>query len=294
MKYFKSLLVIVALFAINTISAQSVTDKWPEMKNFQDLLTKVSRDAQKGNFTPLKGNGESLVQYAVAIDANKFPEHVTRTSGLTEKVEALHNETKNLNDIINIEKQSKTLNSNIISLEDNSSKLYNSIIKVEKDSNDKLNSINNNLNISEEAKIKIQEIYNIAAETGRSGEFNNRSIQLKKEIKSWELKIFLFSIILAILAISLFIFQLYLVEWKLEDYKLNFYLRFILLSPIVYYLVFSANQHNKTQKLYDKYSFKTTLAMSIKHHIEILIKQDLFIQKNPSISSRIYQIWKHD
>ncbi|GEM_PF-776732 len=101
MKYFKSLLVIVALFALNTISAQSVTDKWPEMRNYQDLLTKVTRDAQKGNFTPLKGNGESLVEYAIAIDANKFPEHVTRTSGLTEKVETLHNETKNLNDIIN-------------------------------------------------------------------------------------------------------------------------------------------------------------------------------------------------
>lgn len=101
MKYFKSLLVIVALFALNTISAQSITDKWPEMKNYQDLLTKTYRDAQKGNFEPIKVNGESLVQYALAINAYKFPEHVTRTSGLTEKVEALQNETKNLNDIIN-------------------------------------------------------------------------------------------------------------------------------------------------------------------------------------------------
>lgn len=101
MKYFKSLLVIVALFALNTISAQSITDKWTQVRNYQDLLTKTSRDAQNGNFNPLKANSETLVQYAEAIDTNKFPEYVTRTSGLSEKIQALQNETKTLNDIIN-------------------------------------------------------------------------------------------------------------------------------------------------------------------------------------------------
>lgn len=223
----------------------------------------------------------------IKLLATNFKKSISELKTIENSVRKLHSNIsnnkelsdKNLNAIINIEKQSKSLNLSIINLEASSTTLFNSIKKLEKDANDKINTINYNLNISEEAKIKIQEIYSIAAETGRSGEFNNRSIQLKKEIGKWEFKILLFSIILAFLAVALFFFQLYLVEWKMEDYKLNFYLRFILLSPIVYYLIFSVNQHNKTQKLYDKYSFKTTLAMSIKHHIEILVKQDLFTQK---------------
>jgi len=64
MKYFKSLLVIVALFAINSISAQSISDKWPQMRDYQDLLTKTYRDALKGDLKPIKGNAETLVQFS--------------------------------------------------------------------------------------------------------------------------------------------------------------------------------------------------------------------------------------
>ena len=51
---------------------------------------------------------------------------------------------------------------------------------------------------------------------------------------------------------------------------------FLILSPIVYYLVFSSTQYNKVKRLHDKYNFKTTLAMTIKSHIELLTQVEIF------------------
>lgn len=187
-------------------------------------------------------------------------------------------ETK-LTEIIKLEKNSNLLNSKIVQLEKKSTTLFESIKTSEKKSLEKLDVIKTNLSTSDDTLKRIQEIYDIAAETGRSGEFENRRNKLKSEVGKWETRVLIASAALLISVIGLFILQLWLLNWKITDLKINFYLRFILLSPVIYYLIFCANQHSKTQKLYDKYSFKTTLAMSIKHHIELLIKQDLFIQK---------------
>lgn len=183
-----------------------------------------------------------------------------------------------LAEIINLEKRSKLLNNSIVELEVESKNLYNSIVELEENSNNKLKALEENHNVSEETLEKIKEIYDIAAETGRSGEFENRRNNLKNEVKKWEKYVIGVSITLLFLIVGLFVFQLKLLEWKLSSLEVNFYLRFILLSPVVYYLIFCVNQHNKKTKLYDKYSFKTTLAMSIKHHIELLVKQEHFSQ----------------
>ena len=216
-----------------------------------------------------------------------FKKSTKELKTLDKSIRSLHNsssknklETQDvLTDIIKLEKKSVNLSSNIAKLEDKSSALFESIKTSEKDSKIKLTNIKNNLNTSKETLEKIQEIYDIAGETGRSGEFEHRRNKLKEEVTKWESRVLIASSILLLFVVGLFAYQLYLLDWNITDLKLNFYLRFILLSPIIYYLFFCASQHSKAQKLYDKYSFKTTLAMSIKHHIELLVKQDLFIQK---------------
>lgn len=127
----------------------------------------------------------------------------------------------------------------------------------------------------------IQEIYEIAHETGLSGEFENRRNKHKEEISKWESRIFFSSLVLLIGLIVLFICQLWLYKWDLTNktFDVNFYIRFLILSPIIFYLTFCSTQYNKAKKLYDKYSFKTTLAMSIKSHIELLTQNEKFQEK---------------
>lgn len=124
---------------------------------------------------------------------------------------------------------------------------------------------------------QIQEIYEIASETGLSGEFEKRRNSLNSEIKKWEKYILWTSILLFVGILGLFIFQLSINDWILNaTFDLNFYVRFLIFSPIVYYLYFISVQYRKAKQLHDKYAFKVTLSMTIKSHIELLTQQGYF------------------
>lgn len=131
---------------------------------------------------------------------------------------------------------------------------------------------------SEEAYQGILGIYEIAADTGRSGEFDRRRKALTFELNKWERSMRYVTIFLLIFIIICFVLQLWLYQWKIKEAgsDINFYVRFLLASPIVFYLSFSSIQYAKVRKLIDQYTFKTTLAVSIKSHLELLGNDDRF------------------
>lgn len=149
------------------------------------------------------------------------------------------------------------------------------------ESDNVLSKIAENHLTSEEKLIGIQKIYEIAHETGLSGEFEKRRNQHNSERIKWGKYVFITAIVLLVLLISFYTFQLALYKFDLESvtFDINFYIRYVILSPVVYYLYFCASQHNKERRLFDKYSFKTTIAMSIKSHIELLLNQSRFESK---------------
>lgn len=131
--------------------------------------------------------------------------------------------------------------------------------------------------ISDENKKAIEKIYGIAHETGLSGEFEKRRNTLGNEIRKWEKFVLWTSVALLAGVIMLFVGQLWANKWEFDDvFDLNFYVRFLVFSPVVYYLYFVSTQYNKAKKLHDKYAFKTTLAMVIKSHIELLTQHGYF------------------
>ncbi len=121
---------------------------------------------------------------------------------------------------------------------------------------------------------RIKTIYEIAAGTGLGGEFDKRRIALGKELLRWRKHIFWSTVAVFVIIISFFIIQLSgsSVEWDISKLKFdaNFYARFLLTSPLVFYIVFATNQFIKTKSLLEKYAFKTALALSIDAHINLL------------------------
>lgn len=158
--------------------------------------------------------------------------------------------------------------------------LAESILKREKKSNEILNNIEQLFVDSEEKRNAIEDVYQISHLTGLSGEFGNRRNDLKEEVKTWEKRILQWTKILLAGLLFVFIGQLALYNFDIKgtNFDFNFYVRFSILSPIVYYLVFCSTQYNKAKALHDKYSFKTTLAMTIKSHIDLLTKEENFNQ----------------
>ncbi|QGY44710.1 hypothetical protein GM418_13850 [Maribellus comscasis] len=236
-------------------------------------LEKIKSDCSK-QYDEIK---KFVSEYKIkSRELSNINSHIRRLSETSEK-----NKNKTDSLLLKIQKadkeiqdfltKNKSRNTETLSLEKN--------IKTRDETSKKLLAeIERLFNESNTKREEIQDVYEIAHETGLSGEFGNRRNNLKDSFKNWEKRILITSIILLVCLIGLFICQLVLYGWDIKDnnFDYNFYVRFLILSPIVYYLVFCSTQYSKVKKLHDKYSFKTTLAMTIKSHIELLTQIEEF------------------
>lgn len=264
-------------------------------KKYIPLLAKIE-DKQSGFQAKLnnsKKETEEILKYKsiaisqyeeikkIAIDLkSKYPELKRLDTNIRKlAINATNdsNKTKSLKDSIQLlEIKIKKTNTEIQALFKASEKDSKEIEILLNNSNNDIENITKNSAESNKILFEIQRIYDLAAQTGLSGEFERQKLQLSQQLKKWEFRIFIISIVLLISIISLFLLELKLYDWKLKSIDMNFYLRFILFSPIIYYLYFCTNQFGEAKKLYDKYAFKTTLAMSIQNHIKMLLDEEKF------------------
>jgi hypothetical protein len=311
---------VLTLNNINTTTSDAIINFRKEREKIKTLLNQVNRyydktfiplthkidDKENGLKTKISNTSQDLKQLEkIKLNCGKqydeiknsvldYRVKVRELKTIDTSIRKLHSSTgqnKNKSDLLftsikNIEKESKSLLVSNRKYNTESKNLSITINSLEVKSQSLLTKIKANHSISDEKLIAIQKIYDIAHETGLSGEFENRRNNLKIELDKWERNILQYSKILLASLIALFLFQLWLYDFNIvaNNFDYNFYIRFLILSPIVYYLVFCSTQYSKIQKLHDKYSFKTTLAMSIKSHIELLTKEEHF-QSDGAIDS---------
>lgn len=164
--------------------------------------------------------------------------------------------------ILEIEKTSNEKEVEIIRLHTSSENLTFEITSFHKKASDTLD--------------KIREIYEISGSTGLGGEFKLRKEDLENEVLRWKRLIFKTTVVLSTIVISLFVLQLFLYGWNLKTIQFdgNFYSRFLITSPIIFYLTFVTTQFNKSSLSLEKYAFKAALALSIDAHINLLTNID--------------------
>lgn len=125
MKYIKSLLAIVAFFTISSVSAQSITEKWKQLNDYHELLSKTFHPAEDGNFDPIKNSSEELVVKAEALDLKTMPQEL-RTSQLDETIAVLKKQTKTVNDLV----QKKAPNAEIMRAFQNLHDVFHRIVEI--------------------------------------------------------------------------------------------------------------------------------------------------------------------
>lgn len=231
---------------------ESSKTQYDEVKRYASELRKKNRE-----LTTIDSSIRKLFQDSTNKNT-KINEINTRVTELDKRIKKIHDELNKL--FVESQKNEKSI-----------SELLNK-------ANTEFENIEGIKSDSEKILSDIQEIYEIAAETGLSGEFDKRRKHLKTSLGQWEKRIFYTTLVLLILILAMFVGQLWLYHWDIENhtFDVNFYVRFLIASPIVYYLYFCSAQYTQTKKLHDKYSFKTTLAMSIKHHIQLLTEHEKF------------------
>ena len=90
MKLLKSLFAIALFMANNTISAQSVTDKWKQLGNFHELMSNSFKPSEEGDFKPIKLNSQELVTKVDALDITTIPQELRSDAEIMREFENVH------------------------------------------------------------------------------------------------------------------------------------------------------------------------------------------------------------
>jgi hypothetical protein len=96
MKHSNSLLIAFLLFASATVSAQSVSDKWPAIKAFHEVISATFHPSEEGNLQPIKKRSKELLLRAEAILKSdipvefKTPQIIKSAKKIQVKTKALH------------------------------------------------------------------------------------------------------------------------------------------------------------------------------------------------------------
>lgn len=93
---FKTTLVILFLLVANTTSAQSIFDKWPELKSLHEVLSQTFHPTEEGNFEPIKTRSEELMVKSQSILKSNIPEEF-RTKTILSFLEELQFKAEQLN-----------------------------------------------------------------------------------------------------------------------------------------------------------------------------------------------------
>lgn len=231
-------------------------------KSCKSQLEKIENYANR--YTKALKSLESLDKSIRKIYANIDSANTKSNEFLNNIQEAKRNSVTFAKEISGLQKDSKIQEEKIRNLLNSATEHYDQITLIKEKSDATLR--------------EIFDIYEIAADTGRSGEFDKRRKAVTLDLLKWEKYVLWSTVVLFTVIIGLFAWQLYLYDGNLKELTMDisFYLRLLFTSPIIYYITFASLQYNRAKKLVDIYSYKTTMAMSIKSHLELLTTNENF------------------
>mgnify|MGYP001021129062 CR=1 FL=1 len=95
----KSLAIVLFLFAVNTISAQSTFDKWPAIKEFHQVMSQTFHPSEEGNLEPIKTRSEELMNKAAVLLKSDIPAEF-KTAAVLASAEKLQLKSKALHKLV--------------------------------------------------------------------------------------------------------------------------------------------------------------------------------------------------
>jgi hypothetical protein len=117
MKHIKAFLIIAFIFVANTISAQSVTEKWPVIKEFHGVMSQTFHPAEEGNLAPIKARSEEMMLKAAAILKSDIPEEFN-TDAILASAEKLQIKSKRLHKLVTSQASDEEILKSITDLHD--------------------------------------------------------------------------------------------------------------------------------------------------------------------------------
>ncbi len=98
MKIIKSLFAFTAFFALQPVSAKSITARWPQIKAYHEAITTTHNACKEGDFKTVKHNIPLLSEAAATLCVENMPEEF-RTPKTIETLLLLKKKTAFIEDL---------------------------------------------------------------------------------------------------------------------------------------------------------------------------------------------------
>ena len=113
----KSLSLVLFSLFVNSISAQSIFEKWPEMNVFHEVISETFHPTEENNLEPLKTRSEELMKKAENLLNSNIPEEY-RTKAILSALEILQIKSETLHKLVLSKASDTELKQSIIDVHD--------------------------------------------------------------------------------------------------------------------------------------------------------------------------------
>lgn len=113
----KSLSLVLFSLFVNSISAQSIFEKWPEMNVFHEVISETFHPTEENNLEPLKTRSEELMKKAENLLNSNIPEEY-RTKAILSALENLQLKSETLHKLVLSKASDAELKQSIIDVHD--------------------------------------------------------------------------------------------------------------------------------------------------------------------------------
>ncbi len=110
-------LIAISIISFQFVQAQSIMDKWPELKTFHSIMSQTFHPSEEGNLQPIKERSKEMMEKAAQLADSKIPLEY-KTDAIVKAVEQLKSDTKKLHKMIGNKASDKEITAALSALHD--------------------------------------------------------------------------------------------------------------------------------------------------------------------------------
>ena len=113
----KLILIVISIISFQFVQAQSIMEKWPELKAFHSIMSQTFHPSEEGNLQPIKERSKEMMEKAAQLADSKIPLEY-KTDAIVKAVEQLKSDTQKLHKMIGNKASDKEITAALSALHD--------------------------------------------------------------------------------------------------------------------------------------------------------------------------------
>ena len=113
----KLILILISIISFQFVQAQSIMEKWPELKAFHSIMSQTFHPSEEGNLQPIKERSKEMMEKAAQLADSKIPLEY-KADAIVKAVEQLKSDTKKLHKMIGNKASDKEITAALSALHD--------------------------------------------------------------------------------------------------------------------------------------------------------------------------------